>query len=59
MAVSTTRFAKSETRSFAEGERLGRSGLHEPTDWAMRNSTFFTAFVVIAVMLAIAALLVR
>ena len=54
------RFAKSETRDLADRDRarLARA-LNQPTDWHMSNSTFFVAFVVIAAVLTILALVLR
>lgn len=61
MTVTALRVAKSETRQLAEHDHASSSGsrLHEPTSWHMSNSAFFTAFVAIAAVLAVAALLVR
>ncbi len=54
------RFAKSETRDLADADRLAiRRSWGEPTDWNMKGSTFFTAFVVIAVLLTVLALVLR
>lgn len=60
MTVSHLRVAKSETRDLAERDRvrLMRS-LNQPTDWQMSNSTFFIAFVVIAALLTVLALVLR
>lgn len=60
MTVSRLRVAKSETRDLAERDRVkwARS-LHHPTDWHMSNSTFFIAFVAIAALLTILALVMR
>ena len=61
MTVSSFRVAKSETRDLADREHVGLSGLRlgEPTEWKMSNETFFTAFVVIAAVLALLALILR
>lgn len=56
MTVTQSRLAKSETRDMAE---RGRLRLHEVPEWNMSNATFFTAFVVIAAGLTIAALIAR
>lgn len=54
------RVAKSETRDLAERDRVElRRALNQPTDWQMSNSTFFVAFVVIAALLTILALVLR
>ena len=55
MTVSRLRVAKSETREFAERYRAGMS-LGETDEWRMSNSTFFTAFVVIAAVLTVLAI---
>jgi hypothetical protein len=61
MTVTALRVAKSETRQLAEHDYSSASGsrLHEPTSWQMSTSAFFTAFVAIAAVLAVVALLVR
>ncbi len=54
------RFAKSETRDLADADRLAiRRGWGEPTEWNMKGSTFFTAFIAIAAFLTVLALIVR
>ncbi|HUS30240.1 MAG TPA: hypothetical protein VMZ53_17150 [Kofleriaceae bacterium] len=54
------RVAKSETRDLAERDRVQLlRALNQPTDWQMSNSTFFVAFVVIAAVLTILALILR
>jgi hypothetical protein len=54
------RIAKSETRDLADRDRVAlRRALNQPTDWQMSNSTFFVAFVVIAAVLTILALVLR
>lgn len=57
MTVSRLRVAKSETRNMAEHDRVMRA--LETSEWQMSNATFFTAFVVIAALLAGIALLLR
>jgi hypothetical protein len=57
MTVSRLRVAKSETRDMAEHDRIVRP--LQTSDWRMSNATFFTAFVVIAALLALVALLAR
>jgi hypothetical protein len=60
MTVSSLRVAKSETRDMAERDRLWRArAFDQPTEWHMSNATFFVAFVVIAALLAIVALVIR
>ena len=60
MTVSHLRVAKSETRDLAERDRVRWArGLHQPTDWHMSNSTFFIAFVAIAAVLTVLALVLR
>ncbi|MFN0251388.1 MAG: hypothetical protein ACKV2T_31220 [Kofleriaceae bacterium] len=54
------RFAKSETRDLADADRLSiQRSWGEPTEWNMKGSTFFTAFVVIGVALTVIALILR
>lgn len=55
---SYLRLTKSETRDLADREYRGRL-LGKPEEWHMNNSTFFTAFVVIAALLAALALVLR
>jgi hypothetical protein len=60
MTVSRLRVAKSETRDLAERDRVAlMRNLNQPTDWQMSNKSFFTAFVVIAAILAAIALILR
>ena len=60
MTVSRLRVAKSETRDLAERDRVHlMRALNHPTDWKMSNRSFFTAFVVIAALLAVLALILR
>ena len=58
MTVSRLRVNKSDTRELAERDRLWRR-IDEPTEWRMSNRSFFTAFVVIAAVLTIIALVLR
>ena len=58
MTVSRLRVAKSETREFGERDRM-RLTLGEPSDWHMSNATFFTAFVAIAAVLTVLAIVLR
>jgi hypothetical protein len=51
------RVPKSETRDLADQEIAKRRA--ETESWHMSTSTFFTAFVIIAAVLAIAALILR
>jgi hypothetical protein len=57
-SASYLRLTKSETRDLADrafrGKVLGRS-----EEWHMSNGTFFTAFVVIAALIAVLALVLR
>jgi len=55
---SYLRLTKSETRDLADREYRARL-LGRPEEWHMSNSTFFTAFVVIAALLATLALVLR
>ena len=59
MTVSQMRLLKSETRDMADYARASgdRLRIGYPEEWQMKNSTFFTAFVVIAAVLAIIAML--
>jgi hypothetical protein len=60
MTVSRLRVAKSETRDLAERDRVAlMRNLNQPTDWQMSNRSCFTAFVVIAAILAAIALILR
>jgi hypothetical protein len=52
------RVAKSETRDFVEKDRV-RLRLGETSEWHMTNATFFTAFVVIAGVLTVLAIVLR
>jgi hypothetical protein len=55
---SYLRLTKSETRDLADREYRARP-LGRPVEWHMGTSTFFTAFVVIAALLATLALVLR
>ncbi len=57
MSASYLRLTKSETRELADREARSRFG--EPVEWHMSNGTFFGAFVVIAAILAVLALVLR
>lgn len=62
MTISRLRVAKSETRDFAERDRVRLARFQtadEPAEWSMSNATFFTTFVVIIAGLAIIALVLR
>lgn len=60
MASSMIRFAKSETRDLADADRLAiHRSWGEPTEWTMKGSTFFTAFVAICVLITVLALVLR
>lgn len=56
MTVSQLRIEKSQTRDMAE---RGRVRLGDAPEWNMSNATFFTAFVAIAAVLTIVALIAR
>ena len=58
MSASYLRVTKSETRELADREYRARR-IDQPTEWQMSNGAFFTAFVVIAAVLAVLALVVR
>lgn len=58
MTVSHMRVAKSETRDFGERDRI-RLSLGETSEWHMSNGKFFTAFVVIAGLLTVLAIVLR
>jgi hypothetical protein len=59
MTVSQMRLLKSETRDMADYARASdhRLRLGYPEEWQMKTSTFFTAFIAIAAVLAIIAML--
>ncbi len=61
MSVSYLQLSKSETRDMADRDHHARAQwrLGETADWNMSNGTFFTAFVVVAALLAVLALIVR
>ena len=61
MSASYLRLTKSETRELADREYHATPGLRlgGPADWRMSNGTFFTAFVMIAAILALFALVLR
>lgn len=59
MTVTSLRFAKSETRTFADRHRVSTSGSGNDLEWNLSNRSFFSAFVVIAALLAVAALVLR
>ncbi len=60
MSSSYLRLTKSETRELADREHRARSlRLGQPEEWQLSNSAFFTAFVVIAALLAVFALVLR
>jgi hypothetical protein len=58
MSASYLRLTKSETRELADREVRARR-VDQPTEWQMSNGAFFTAFVVIAGLLALLALVLR
>jgi hypothetical protein len=58
MTVTHLRAAKSETRDMADRSRF-ELRLGDPEAWHMTNTTFLTAFVAIAAVLAILALVLR
>jgi hypothetical protein len=55
---SYLRLTQSETRDLADREHRARV-LGRPEEWRMSNNTFFTAFVVIAALIATLALVLR
>ena len=58
MSASYLRLTKSETRELADREyRASRFGRQE--EWQMSNRSFFTAFVVIAALVTVLALVLR
>ena len=57
-SASYLRLTKSETRDLADREGRARS-LGRPEAWRMSNGAFFTAFVVIAALVALFALVLR
>ncbi len=61
MTVSRLRVAKSETRDWAERDRVGSNGLQlgDTAEWHMSNATFLKVFVTIAAGLTLAALVLR
>lgn len=62
MTVSRLRVAKSETRDFAERDRVKLprfASSNEPAEWSMSNASFFAAFVAILAVLAAIALVLR
>jgi hypothetical protein len=56
--ASYLRLTKSETRDLADREYRARS-LGRSEEWHMSNGAFFTAFVVIAALVALLALVLR
>ena len=58
MTVSQMHFMKTETRDMADRVRAS-AGRVEVDDWRMSNTTFLTAFVVIAGVIAVLALVLR
>jgi hypothetical protein len=58
MTVTHMRFEKSQTRDLAERSRVALR-LGEVPAWHASNAVFFTAFVVVAAMLAVFALALR
>jgi hypothetical protein len=61
MTVSRLRALKSETRDMAERYRASRLELRlgDPEAWQLGNAAFFTAFVAIAAVLTVLALVLR
>ena len=57
-SASYLRLTKSETRDLADREyRIGRLG--QPEAWQMSNGSFLAAFVMIAAVIAVLALVLR
>lgn len=61
MTVSRLRIAKSDTRDFAERDRLALSRARGDShiEWGMSNSLFFGLFVAILAVLTVIALVLR
>jgi hypothetical protein len=61
MSASYLRLTKSETRQIAEREHheAATRRLGDPTEWHMTNQTFFVAFVAIAALITVLALVLR
>jgi len=57
-SASYLRLTKSETRDLADREYRARS-LGRPEEWQMSNRSFFAAFVVIAALVTVLALVLR
>ncbi len=57
-SASYLRATKSETRELGDREYRARP-LGQPEEWQMSNSAFFAAFVVIAAVLAVLALVLH
>ena len=62
--MTGTRFAKSETREFAERDRMDMPGFRAPSEvdadpWHTTNGAFIVALVAAAVLLAVLALALR
>ena len=55
--ASYLRLTKSETRDLADREYRARMIRHTSDDWQMSNNAFFTAFVVIAALVTVLALI--
>ena len=59
MSVSSLRVAKSETRQFGERDRHESLRFGEAPGWTSNNGAFFVAFVAIAAVLTVLALVLR
>jgi hypothetical protein len=59
MTVSQMHFMKTETRDMADRVRASAARAGDGDDWRMSNATFLTAFVVIAGVIAVLALVLR
>ena len=61
MTISRFRVVQTETRDLADRERAGvfTNRFAEPVEWTMSNRSFFTAFVLIAIVVAVVALAAR
>jgi hypothetical protein len=57
-SASYLRLTKSETREIADRE-YGARRFSQPEQWQMSNSSFFTAFVVLAALIAVLALMLK
>ncbi len=59
MTVSRLRVAKSETREMGERFRLSSASMSDVNEWHMSNATFLKAFIAIAAVLTILAIILH